>query len=41
LVETFPANVVAGLFGVGKRSYFEIANDADRAVPRVTTGIGQ
>jgi LemA protein len=41
LVETFPANVVAGVFGVGKRSYFEIANDADRAVPRVTTGIGQ
>lgn len=41
LVETFPANVVAGLFGVGKRSYFEIANDADRAVPQVTTGIGQ
>ncbi len=41
LVETFPANVVAGLFGVGKRSYFEIANDADRAVPGVTTGIGQ
>jgi LemA protein len=41
LVETFPANVVAGLFGVGKRSYFEIANDADRVVPQVTTGIGQ
>ena len=40
LVETFPANVVAGLFGVGKRSYLEIANDA-RAVPQVTTGIEQ
>ena len=41
LAETFPANVVAGLFGVRKRSYFEIANDADRAVPQVTTGAGQ
>jgi LemA protein len=41
LVETFPANVVAGLFGVGKRSYFEVANEADRALPHVTTGIGQ
>ena len=41
LVETFPANVVAGVFGVGKRSYFEIANDGDRAVPQVTTGAGQ
>lgn len=41
LVETFPANAVAGLFGVDKRGYFEIANDAGRAVPQVTTGIGQ
>jgi LemA protein len=41
LVETFPANVVAGLFGVSKRGYFEIANDADRAVPQVTTRGGQ
>ncbi len=41
LVETFPANVVAGLFGVGKRSYFEITHEADRAVPQVTTDIGQ
>jgi LemA protein len=40
-VETFPANVVAGLFGVGKRSYFEITNEADRTLPHVTAGIGQ
>jgi LemA protein len=37
LVETFPANIVAGLFGVAKRAYFEIGNNAERAVPRVKT----
>lgn len=41
LVETFPANIVAGMFGVGKRKYFEISNDAERAVPAVNTGAGQ
>ncbi|PZO55892.1 MAG: hypothetical protein DCF16_00700 [Alphaproteobacteria bacterium] len=41
LVETFPANVVAGLFGFRNRAYFEISNDADRAVPQVNTGAGQ
>lgn len=32
--ETFPSNLVAGVFGVGKRAYFEIAS-TDRAVPNV------
>jgi LemA protein len=41
LVEIFPANLVAGLFGVRRRSYFEVTNDADRAVPQVKTGVGQ
>lgn len=41
LVETFPANIVAALFGVGKRKYFEIANDAERAVPSINTGAAQ
>lgn len=34
-VESFPSNLVAGKFGFEKREYFEIANDADRAVPAV------
>jgi LemA protein len=37
-VETFPSNVVAGLFGVRQRGYFEIENAADRAVPQINTG---
>ncbi|AYC99843.1 LemA family protein [Neorhizobium sp. NCHU2750] len=34
-VESFPANLVAGPFGFSKRDYFEIENEADRAVPQV------
>jgi LemA protein len=34
LVQSFPGNLVAGLFGFGQRQYFEVA-DADRAVPQV------
>jgi LemA protein len=34
-VESFPANLVAGPFGFSKREYFEIDNEADRAVPTV------
>jgi LemA protein len=34
LVQSFPSNLIAGLFGFGQRQYFEIA-DADRAVPEV------
>jgi len=34
-VESFPANLVAGPFGFSKREYFEIENEADRAVPSV------
>jgi len=41
LVETVPANIVAALFGVGKRKYFEISNDAERAVPTINTGLAQ
>ncbi len=35
LVESFPSNIVAGQFGFGLAKFFEIANDADRAVPQV------
>ncbi|MDF0695074.1 LemA family protein [Rhizobium sp. MC63] len=34
-VESFPSNLVAGQFGFAKREYFEIINEADRAVPSV------
>lgn len=34
-VESFPSNLVAGQFGFAKRDYFEIDNEADRAVPTV------
>ncbi|ANM09400.1 LemA family protein [Rhizobium sp. Pop5] len=34
-VESFPSNLVAGQFGFAKRDYFEITNEADRAVPSV------
>ncbi|QFY59231.1 LemA family protein [Rhizobium grahamii] len=34
-VESFPSNLVAGQFGFQKREYFEITNEADRAVPTV------
>lgn len=34
-VESFPSNLVAGQFGFAKKPYFEITNDADRAVPSV------
>lgn len=34
-VESFPSNLVAGQFGFRKREYFEITNEADRAVPTV------
>lgn len=32
-VESFPSNLVAGLFGIGKRVFFEITAAGDRAVP--------
>ncbi|WP_413709062.1 LemA family protein [Rhizobium sp. Rhizsp82] len=34
-VESFPSNLVAGQFGFQKKDYFEITNEADRAVPQV------
>jgi len=35
MVETFPNNLISGPFGFTKAEYFEIENDADRAVPEV------
>jgi len=34
-VESFPSNLLAGPFGFTKKEYFEITNEADRAVPTV------
>ena len=34
-VETFPANVVAGMFGFDKREFFEIEDEAQRDAPEV------
>ena len=34
----FPGNVVAGMFGFQKLEYFELENEAERAVPEVNFG---
>lgn len=34
----FPGNVVAGMFGFQKLDYFELENEAERAVPEVKFG---
>jgi LemA protein len=36
LAQSFPSNLIAGLFGFGQRQYFEISDAADRNVPEVT-----
>jgi LemA protein len=36
LVQAFPSNLIAGLFGFDQRQYFEVENAADREVPQVT-----
>ena len=35
LVESFPSNLIANYFHFEKADYFELENDADRAVPKV------
>jgi len=35
LVQSFPSNVIARLFGFTERTFFELTNEADRAVPKV------
>ncbi len=34
-VETFPSNVIAGMFGFGKEEFFEIQDEAAREAPKV------
>ena len=38
MVESFPSNVVANMFGFTKSEYFELDDPADRAVPNVSFG---
>ena len=35
LCESFPSNVIAGIFGFERADYFELASEAERVVPRV------
>ena len=35
LAETFPTNIIAGVFGFRSESFFELSADAERVVPRV------
>ena len=39
-VETFPSRVVAGMANVGKREFFELDDEAERAVPQVSFQAG-
>jgi LemA protein len=34
-VESFPSNIVAGMFGFQKEPFFEIEDEAEREVPKV------
>ena len=38
LVQSFPSNLVAGVFGFTERDYFELSSEAERAVPQVQLG---
>lgn len=38
LCESFPSNMVAGMFGFERATYFELSSDAERVVPRVSLG---
>ena len=38
LVESFPANILAGLFGFGVKDYFELESATERDVPKVDFG---
>jgi LemA protein len=38
LCDSFPTNLIAGLFGFERGSYFELSSEAERVVPRVSVG---
>ncbi|HOK96168.1 MAG TPA: LemA family protein [Anaerohalosphaeraceae bacterium] len=35
-IQMFPSNIIAGMFNFTKRDYFEIENEAERSVPKVS-----
>ena len=35
LVQSFPSNLMAGLFGFAARDYFELSDAVERAAPQV------
>lgn len=39
-IETFPSNIVAGMFGFKKREYYEVEDHSVRAAPSVKIGGG-
>jgi LemA protein len=41
LVQSFPGNLVAGLYGFTQRDYFELSSEGERAVPQVGFASGQ
>lgn len=38
LVQSFPSNLVAAIFGFRERPFFELSDEAERAVPQVMLG---
>ena len=34
-IQSFPTNIMAGMFGFKEREFFELESDAERAVPKV------
>lgn len=36
LIDTFPSNIVANIFGFVKSAFFELDNVAERVVPKVS-----
>ena len=36
LIDTFPSNIIAGMFGFIKSVFFELDSEAERAVPKVS-----
>lgn len=34
-IETFPSNIIAGMFGFKKKGFFELESEAEKAVPEV------
>ena len=41
LVQSFPSNLIAGLFGFAQREYFELDDAAERAVPAGRAAAGR